>query len=109
EGEGMVWFGSGGGGDASSRGHGTLAAQGAEGAFGWHSRYRKREHRIERNAGPAWYGCSHVIARSRRCPAGGEVAWSGGNHLLENNDARLRHAVVGAIEFPRRYTQSMGP
>ena len=67
------------------------------------------EHRDPRHAGAARHGRPAAAARRRGCAAGGAPARGRRHHLRQDDDAGLRHALVGPVELPPAHPQSVGP
>ena len=58
---------------------------------------------------PLGTAASRAVACGRGRAAGGAAARSGRDHPQQDDDARLRHAVVGAVELPSADAQPLGP
>ena len=85
----------------------------AEGRADRHARRRTGYDQGQyRHQGPAdSAGRSQRQAGSRRegCAAGRAAARSRRDHLFQDHDAGLRHAVVGPFQLPSPHPQSLGP
>src|SRR5580692_10284275 len=60
----------------------------------------QRQYRDEGGAEAGWHGGGRHDASEGGRAAGAALARGGRDHLHQDDDARLRHAVVGAIELP---------
>ena len=67
------------------------------------------EHRDRWDAGAARHGGDRARAGAARCAAGGAPARGRRGDPRQDDDARLRDAVVGTVELPRRDPQPVGP
>ena len=85
----------------------------AEGRTRRHARRRTgHDQGQHRDQGPAdSAGCSQRQAGPRRegCAARRAIAGSRRDHLRQDHDAGLRHAVVGPLQFPSPHPQPLGP
>ena len=62
-----------------------------------------------RHTGAARHRCDRARSGAARRAAGGAPARSGRGDPRQDDDARLRDAVVGTVELPRPHAQPVGP